>query len=385
MKSTNILLKEWKNFFRSLAPGDIYNLMGAFITLCGILVTLIGAMTSQMIVLIIGIIVFLISIKTSRDRQALAESIQEPSDKQQLLNKQTSIPNCLWYLADRDAQKRKLRSAFQKHENCNTKQRPFLCLISGKAQEVHDKFKECVVVERILPKLEHGGIRGDDNIRSIENVHITNFPKNINELHNTLFDELKDVLPFCPPDDSEMKVAIRLAKENRTTVVCFNIYTQSCQPVKKVIKKGIVEFWKKWPALENYHCNYRLLVFICIRYPNQSEKSHFLTRLFKPSVQQKLKRELRQLDRELKDFAQFSAQFNVGAVVLEQLEAIKKEEVIKWLLDECSKEQSPLHLTTQQIEKAIDEIERLYKKQSHENAIPMETLVSELKKILENR
>jgi len=296
----------------------------------------------------------------------------------------TALPPYLFYLANRKKQRDKLRYAIAEHEQTISKQRPLVCIVGGEYQESHYEFKERFV-NKTLPKL-YRWIREENDVKRIHLTMCDCSPKP-DELQEKLFNDLIDGLTTT--ETTKAGVAQFLAEHEQPVILYIDILIEDCQPVNDIIEKGLIEFWRDWPAhqadlLRNQQDkpHYRLLVFICFRYPDTTQRRFQFTNPWsKPSrIRKKVTEQLDHLDKQL---SQSIYWFQVGTVVLPQLEPIKKEAAIEWLRDdlrdECKKNQITFRDDT--LKTIEDKIRQFY--EGHSNGIPMEILASQLQKILQ--
>ena len=293
----------------------------------------------------------------------------------------TTLPPYLFYLADRKKQTAKLGEAINEHEQTISKQRPLVCLVPGEYQESHDKFKDCFV-SKTLPKLYHW-ISDEHDVKCIE-LTMCDCSPDRDELQHDILNRLIEKLSHFPPENTKAGVAQFLAEHGQPVIVYIDILIEDCQPVNDIIEKGLIEFWRDWPAPQtDYFINqedkqsYRLLVFMCFRYPDTTQRRFQFTNLCrKPSrIRSNVTRQLNRLDKPL---SQSIYWFQVGTVVLPQLEPIKKEAAIEWLLNDCKNHITSGYDTLKEMEAKI---RQFY--EGHSNGIPMETLAPQLQKILQ--
>lgn len=286
-------------------------------------------------------------------------------------------PPYLFYLPDRDKQTVKLCLAIKEHEQTTTKQRPLVCLVSGESQESHDKFKDCFV-GKTLPKL-YSWISSENDVQCLE-LTMGNCNQNRAELQKDIFNKLIKKLPHFPAEENKAGVTKLLAGGGKPVIFYIDILVEDCKPVNDIIEKGFIEFWRDWPEPQDDWFinqqdkqNYRLLVFMCFRYPDTTKT--WLKFSNPLSIRRKVTQQLAHLDENLSKSIYW---FQVGAVVLPQLESIKKETAIEWLRDDCKKKFNFRYDTLQTIEAKI---RQFY--QGHSNGIPMEILASKLQEILQ--
>ncbi|HIE01012.1 MAG TPA: hypothetical protein EYP59_12120 [Thiotrichaceae bacterium] len=291
----------------------------------------------------------------------------------------TFLPPYLFYLPNRKDQRDKLSKAINEHEHTGSKQRPLVCLVGGESQEAHDKFKDCFV-NKTLPKL-YDWISDENDVKCFE-LTMCNCRPDCNELQDDILNRLIDKLSHYPPENTKAGVTQFLAEQGQPVIVYIDISIEDCQPVNDIIEKGFIEFWRDWPVPQaDYFINqednahYRLLVFMCFHYPDTT-RFKFTNPLSQPSrIRRKVTRQLNRLDKHLSKSIYW---FQVGTVVLPQLESIKKEAAIEWLRDECKNHITSSYDTLKTLE---EKIRQFY--QGHSHGIPMEILASQLQKILQ--
>jgi len=291
----------------------------------------------------------------------------------------TFWPSYLFYLEDRKKQRDKLRYAIAEHEQTISKQRPLICLVRGESQEAHDKFKDCFV-NKTLPKL-YDWIRNEHDVKCIH-LTMSDCSSKPDELQEKLFNEL--IEGVITTETTKAGVAQKLAEQGQPVIVYIDILIEDCQPVNDIIEKGFIEFWRDWPALQaDFFINqqdkqsYRLLVFMCFHYPDTTQRRfQFTNPLSKPSrIRKKVTEQLNRLDKHL---SQSIYWFQVGTVVLPQLDSIKKEAAIEWLWGDCKNHITFGYDTLKEMEAKI---RQFY--EGHSHGIPMETLAPQLQKILQ--
>ena len=155
------------------------------------------------------------------------------------------FPPYLCYLPNRNQQTIKLRDAIKAHEDYSIKQRPLVCLIPGEYQESHYGFKACFVGET-LPKL-YCGIKDTHDVHCIE-LTLCDCSADHLELQDDIFNQLMEKLPHYPPEYTKAGVSQLLAEQGKPVIVSLDISIEDCQPVKDIIEKGLIEFWRDWPA-----------------------------------------------------------------------------------------------------------------------------------------
>jgi len=291
----------------------------------------------------------------------------------------TALPPYLFYLADRKKQTAKLGEAINEHEQTISKQRPLVCLVGGEYQESHEKFKDCFV-NKTLPKLYHW-ISDEHDVKCIE-LTMCDCSPDRDELQHDILNKLIEKLPHFPAENTKVGVSQLLAEHEQPVILYIDILIEDCQPVNDIIEKGLIEFWRDWPAhqadlLRNQQDkpHYRLLVFMCFRYPDTT-RFQFTNPWRKPSrIRKKVTEQLDHLDKQL---SQSIYWFQVGTVVLPQLEPIKKEAAIEWLWGDCKNHITFGYDTLKEMEAKI---RQFYEGQAH--GIPMETLAPQLQKILQ--
>ena len=282
------------------------------------------------------------------------------------------IPDYLWYLPDRAAQRKALREAIRKHEK-NAKHRPLLCLVHGDEQERHLDFQDCFLKEE-LPRISK-------LYKGIESKYVAIGFKNIDELHDNILeklwiklfgdDEYPDALTF------KTEMAQRLAEWTQPLILCIDIETQYCQSQNDIIKRGFLEFWANLPNPKN-----RLLIFLLFQYSQETKRGLALTRFFKPyliqqkpsPIRQKFSEEIHQLEKEI-NLSTFVEKFRVGAVVLPELYPIDEAAAIDWLKNYCRN-----YFCNTRIDAAKTEIKNFYK--NYPKGVPMGKLALTLKKIV---
>ena len=291
----------------------------------------------------------------------------------------TFLPPYLFYLADRKKQTAKLSNAINEHEQTISKQRPLVCLVPGEYQESHDKFKDCFV-SKTLPTLYHW-IGHENDVKCFE-LTLCDCSPDRAELQQNILNKLIEKLPHYPVENTKAGVTQFLAEQGQQVIVYIDILIEDCQPVNDIIENGFIEFWRDWPVPQaDYFINqqdnahYRLLVFMCFRYPDTT-RFKLTNPWSKPSrIRKKVTEQLNRLDKHL---SQSIYWFQVGTVVLPQLESIKKEAAIEWLRDECKNHITFCDDTLKGMEAKI---RQFY--EGHANGIPMETLAPQLQKILQ--
>ncbi|MEK8016419.1 MAG: hypothetical protein VSS75_006085 [Candidatus Parabeggiatoa sp.] len=293
----------------------------------------------------------------------------------------TFWPPYLFYLPNREEQTAKLGKAINEHEQTGVKQRPLVCLVGGESQEAHDKFKDCFV-DKTLPKVYPDEINIKNRVE-IE-LRMYNCSRDRAKLQDDIFNELILNLPHYPPENTKAGVAQFLAEHGLPVIVYIDIFIKSCQPVNNIIEKGFIEFWRDWPAPQaDYFINqedkphYRLLVFMCFHYPDTTQRRfQFTNPLSKPSrIRRKVIRQLNRLDKQL---SRSICCFEMGTVILPQLESVKEVDTIKWLWGDCKNHITFGYDTLKEMEAKI---RQFY--EGHSHGIPMETLAPQLQKILQ--
>jgi hypothetical protein len=289
----------------------------------------------------------------------------------------TDWPAYLFYLPNRKKQTAKLSHAINEHEQTISKQRPLVCLVPGEYQESHEKFKDCFV-NKTLPKLYHW-ISHENDVKCIE-LTMCDCSPDRDELQDDILNKLIEKLPHYPVENTKAGVTQSLAEQGKPVILYIDILIEDCQPVNDIIEKGFIEFWRDWPAFQSdLFINqqdkqfYRLLVFMCFRYPDTTQRRFQLTNPWRKSsrIRKKVTKQLNRLDKPL-------YWFQVASVVLPQLEPIKKEAAIEWLWGDCKKHIKPGYDTLKEMEAKI---RQFY--EGHAYGIPMETLAPQLQKILQ--
>ncbi|MDM8564556.1 5'-methylthioadenosine/S-adenosylhomocysteine nucleosidase [Candidatus Halobeggiatoa sp. HSG11] len=291
--------------------------------------------------------------------------------------KQTKLfPEILFYSANRTCQKKELKQVITTYQKqySDKKQRPILCLVHGNKNEYGNFFK--YLLDYYLPKDNNFSRYFSSGICDIQISFQEEFYKEkfhtIGKLHKEILACFKDVINT---DEKEI-IAKRLARERRPIVIYARLSIEDFNwQDEKTIVDGFIDFWADWP--EKIYAQQQLfLVFLSISYEN-NKSVPILHKLFsRKNTNKLLLNQFEVLSNDYPTIIDFFKKKNVHAKVFSKLDSVIRSSACNWATD-C-KDLQKLHSDTYILEKKID---ALY---NDKNAIPMDDLVIELKKLLTN-
>jgi len=314
-------------------------------------------------VIIFSILFILLIWTTSKSKNEVVKP--KKKEIEEIKKFSESLPVSLFYLSNRERQRRELRKIInQLEETRHLKQRPLVCLLYGDEHQAHDQFVKCVVLDMLKKSYDCTAVEPKSLQGGFSDFSC------FDELHDVI---LESLIQLYPTENTKESIAKRLAETNQPVILCAEFYTQYCENTNsdEFIKKGFLEFWKDWPSLENNFSNHRLFVFLFIYYRDRTGLK------FREA---KIKRNFLKTLEELKKShnAILFSMFNVNCVVLSELSGIKEADAIKWVRifqDHPACENIS-------IARIREEIRQLYKKQAVKGRIPMEKLSESLRQII---
>ena len=268
------------------------------------------------------------------------------------------------YLPDREKQDRILDQLI--YDFKQDKNKPLVCIVHGDKSQGHDTFLERTR-EVFLPT------RFKPDERCPIYKYSIRCPKYINN-QNDFNEQLRNILATEITNYSDSSVEqINEFLSNQYTMIYINFSVEDWFQLKVDCIRFFLEFWQKWTSM----CSGQfLMVCLSIKYPTEENLS-FCKRFH-------LKRMKRKFISKLEQFvnSQLSYLDQIVVTVLPELEGIRQEHVEDWLSIEVKK-----HFQDDSIIEHLDnQINFLYTKwsqQNSSNAIPMNYLAKNLRKLLQ--
>jgi len=302
---------------------------------------------------------------------------------QQTVNQTKPFPETLCYLPDRQGQKDKLKITIADYQKWNTNEkRPLLCLIHGNENEYSNFIEGCLLKDFLrhdiyLSKYFYNPVKFKEIKFSLETT------PTIDKLHQQILMRLVEIIGVEPEKEA---IAKEFARYNQPIVVYTRINTthlDGWKEDKKEIIDGFIDFWAQWPkSLTQRH---PFLVFLSFIYENEGNKTLSLSgvkNFFRAKKRQATNlmvqdriQELGEMFVTLKDSLKHKG---VYAVVLPQLDSVDWTSLENWTTnyEELIK---PYHDI-----QALQHKLKFFYDDNGKKSIPMNKLVSELKRILIN-